>query len=148
MNRKAAVTNVISLPGRLGPGSRFHNFEIEHLIATGGMGAVYFARHRLVGRPAAVKVISPRPGAVADQKAMARFYTEVEIHVSLRLPNLPDFYDAELMPDGTAVLVLEYLDGRDLADTLKFLGRLPLGDALFISIRLIACLHSTDRSEA
>lgn len=141
MNRKAAVTNVISLPGRLGPGSRFHNFEIEHLIATGGMGAVYFARHRLVGRPAAVKVISPRPGAVADQKAMARFYTEVEIHVSLRLPNLPDFYDAELMPDGTAVLVLEYLDGRDLADTLKFLGRLPLGDALFITTEILRPLQ-------
>lgn len=132
---------MISLPGRLGPGSRFHNFEIEHLIATGGMGAVYFARHRLVGRPAAVKVISPRPGAVADQKAMARFYTEVEIHVSLRLPNLPDFYDAELMQDGTAVLVLEYLDGRDLADTLKFLGRLPLGDALFITTEILRPLQ-------
>jgi serine/threonine protein kinase/pSer/pThr/pTyr-binding forkhead associated (FHA) protein len=141
VNRKAAVTNVISLPGRLGPGSRFHNFDIEHLIATGGMGAVYFARHRLVGRPAAVKVISPRPGAVADQKAMARFYTEVEIHVSLRLPNLPDFYDAELLPDGTAVLVLEYLDGRDLADTLKFLGRLPLGDALFITTEILRPLQ-------
>lgn len=135
------MTNVISLPARLGPGSRFHNYDIQHLIATGGMGAVYFARHRLVGRPAAVKVISPRPGAIADQKAMARFYTEVEIHVSLRLPNLPDFYDAELLPDGTAVLMLEYLDGRDLADTLKFLGRLPLGDALFITTEILRPLQ-------
>ncbi|MBK6518572.1 MAG: hypothetical protein IPG04_31665 [Polyangiaceae bacterium] len=83
------MTNVISLPARLGPGSRFHNYDIQHLIATGGMGAVYFARHRLVGRPAAVKVISPRPGAIADQKAMARFYTEVEIHVSSACQTCP-----------------------------------------------------------
>lgn len=132
---------MISLPGRLGPGSRFHNWSIERLIAKGGMGVVYFARHQLVGRPAAVKVIAPAPGTVADEKTMARFHTEVEIHVSLRLPNLPDFYDAELLPDGTAVLVLEYLDGRDLGDALNFLGRLPLGDALFVATEILRPLQ-------
>ncbi len=128
-------------PALLGPGSVVHNWKIERLLAKGGMGSVFFAKHKLVGRSAAIKVIAPPAGTVADPKAMARFHTEVELHVSLRLPNLPEFFDAELMPDGTAVLILEYLDGRDLADTLKFLGRLPVGDALFVVTEILRPLQ-------
>jgi serine/threonine protein kinase len=130
----------------MGPGSVFHNWELKHEIARGGMGVVYFAKHRMVGRPAAVKVIAPPPGTVAEPKAIDRFHREVELHVSLRLPNLPEFYDAELFPDGTAVLVLEFLDGKDLASALRTLGRIPVGDALFVVtelLRPLQVIHTT-----
>jgi eukaryotic-like serine/threonine-protein kinase len=92
-----------------------------------------------------VKVIAPPRGRVASQTAIARFHTEVELNVSLRLPNLPDFYDAELLGDGTAVLVLEYLDGTDLAGLFRQTKPLSVPDALFVVsevFRTLQVLHT------
>jgi serine/threonine-protein kinase len=130
----------------MGPGSVFHNWVLQRELARGGMGVVYFAEHKHIGRSAAVKVIAPPPGMVAEQKAIERFRREVEMHVSLRLPNLPDFYDADLFPDGTAVLVLEYLDGKDLARALHSLGRIPVGDALFVATEILRPLEVIHRT--
>ncbi|MFO0615972.1 MAG: FHA domain-containing serine/threonine-protein kinase [Polyangiaceae bacterium] len=127
-------------------GGRFKNWNIERVIGRGGMGTVYLARHVLVGRPAAIKVVRPPRGMRADDTAIARFHVETELHVALRHPNLPEFFDAELMADGTAVLILEYLDGFDLSVTLHKLRTLALGDALFVAtevLRALMVMHAT-----
>src|SRR6185436_18345392 len=105
-------------PASIEIGRRFRNWQIEKVIGQGGMGTVYLARHVLVGRAAAIKVIRPPAGMQVEETAIARFHIETELHVALRHPNLPEFFDAELLPDGTAFLVLEHLDGYDLAKTL------------------------------
>ncbi len=125
-------------------GSIYRSWRIECPIGSGGMGVVYRAQHQFTPRKGAIKVILPPPGVRAEEAALARFQVEAELHVTLRHPNLPDFYDADLLPDGTAILVLEWLDGYDLAKTLQRLPRLTLGDALFVVadvLRPLTVLH-------
>ncbi len=127
----------------LGPGSTFHAWHLDRVLARGGSGTVYRATHRLANRSAAIKVITPRRGSVTDEATIARFHTEVELHL-LRHANMPDFYDAELTADGTAVLVLELLDGSDLAGLLEHAKRLSVADALFVAsevLRTLQVLH-------
>lgn len=135
------VASVISLPGRLGPGSKFHDWSFERSIVTGGMGAFYSARHHLVGRPGALRVVAQAPVMPTDKRTMARFHIEVEILVSVRLPSLPDFCDAVLLPDGRADVVLESLDGRDLGDALNFHGRKPISDAVLVPMEILSPLE-------
>ncbi len=116
----------------LAVGATYQNWRLEREIGRGGTGIVYLARHQFTARRAAIKVIRPSLGGKADDGSIARFHIETELHVTLRHPNLPEFFDADLLPDGTAVLVLEHLDGRDLGDTMRCLGKMAVGDALFI----------------
>lgn len=116
----------------LSVGATYQNWRLEREIGRGGTGVVYLGRHQFTARRSAIKVIRPPPGSRADEGAIARFHIETELHVTLRHPNLPDFFDADLLPDGTAVLVLEYLDGRDLGDTMRCLGKMAVGDAMFV----------------
>ena len=127
-------------------GARFRSWRLERVIGQGGMGTIFLARHELVGRAAAIKVLRAPPGARPDDAARARFQIETELYVALRHPNLPEFFDAEVLPDGTAVLVLEYLDGYDLANALARVRRLSVGDALFVTtevLRALAVMHET-----
>src|SRR5947209_8401969 len=109
------------------------------------MGVVYLVQHEVVGRYAAMKVITNSADLRAERGAMQRFRLEAELLFQLKLPNVPDFYDAELLPSGTSVLILEYLDGYDLAETLHRLEKLEVGDALFVvceTLRPLTILHT------
>jgi serine/threonine-protein kinase len=94
-------------------GSIFRNWRIVEEIGRGGMGVVYLARHQLVGRHAAMKVLLAPADMRADESGMKRFQIEADLHFSLRHPNVPEFYDADLLEDGTAILIIEYLDGYE-----------------------------------
>ena len=126
-------------------GSLYRGWRIEREIARGGMGVVYFAQHQLHSRKAAIKVIRPAPGARADGAARERFLIEAELHVTLRHQNLPELYDADFIDDGTAILVLEWLDGRDLGEAIRCIHRLSVADALFVTaevLRALSAMHA------
>jgi len=101
-------------------------YRLGGLLGRGGMGAVFRAEHTLMGRPVAVKVIAPRllghPGAVE------RFRQEVKAAARLQHPNIVTAYDAEQVGSVT-VLVMEYVEGRTLADVLRDRGPLPAAEA-------------------
>lgn len=127
-------------------GSTFHNWKLERVLARGGSATVYAATNPVGRRRAAIKVIAPTRGSSTDEVTITRFFTEVEVHASVPHANMPELYDAELMPDGTAVLVLELLDGSDLAGVVRQLERLAVADALFILSEVLRALEALHRT--
>jgi len=103
-------------------------YRIETLLGQGGMGAVYRATHLGTTRTVAVKIIHPRFSH--DPEFVERFRREAEASGRLRHPNVVDVTDFGFAPMPTgqvAYLVMEYLDGRSLADVLAKEGRLSVG---------------------
>ena len=82
-------------------------------IGQGGMGRVYKALHTKLDRVVAVKVL-PR-GRADDRQAITRFEREMKAVGQLAHPNIVQAYDAREI-DGTPVLIMEYVEGLDLAE--------------------------------
>ena len=95
-------------------------YELESRIAQGGMGEVWRAKHRLLSRPAAVKLIrhSGTPGTRSDLDVVAeeRFKREAEATASLKSPHTVDLYDFGVTDSGTIYYVMELLEGADLEE--------------------------------
>jgi serine/threonine protein kinase len=103
-------------------------YRIDTLLGQGGMGAVYRATHLGTTRTVAVKII--HPNFSQDPEFVERFRREAEAAGRLRHPNVVDVTDFGFAPTRTgqvAYLVMEYLDGRSLADVLAKEGRLSTG---------------------
>ncbi len=105
-------------------GTTIGNYEVQRLIGEGGMGKVYLAVHPGIGRQAAVKVLTPSDAA--DPQIVSRFITEARAANAIRHPNIVDIYDSGVIEGGTPYIVMEYLDGETLTQTL---GRGPLAVA-------------------
>ncbi len=101
-------------------------YQIENLVGRGGMGRVFSARHRMMDRIVALKVIHRE--WVRRQEAIDRFRREVKTAASLDHPNIVTAHDAE-QADDLHFLVMEYVDGIDLSETIKERGPLPVADA-------------------
>jgi serine/threonine-protein kinase len=98
----------------LEPGTVLRNtYVIEGRLAAGGMGEVHVARHvRLPGR-FAVKVLSSR--LLRDQDAVARFCREASIVSMIRHPHVVGVFDFDVTGEGMPFLVMECVEGKDLA---------------------------------
>jgi tRNA A-37 threonylcarbamoyl transferase component Bud32 len=97
--------------------------EIVGPLGEGGMGQVFKARHRLLRRTVAVKVI--RREQAANPVGVHRFRREAQASARLSHPNIVEVYDAAEI-NGVHFLVMEYVEGNDLADLLQKHGRLPV----------------------
>lgn len=101
-------------------------YELEQLVGKGGMGRVFKARHRMMDRVVALKVIHRE--WIRRQEAIDRFRREMKSAASLNHPNIVTAYDAE-HADDLHFLVMEYVDGEDLAETVRQQGALPVATA-------------------
>ena len=101
-------------------------YEIVSLIGKGGMGDVYKAQHRMMERTVAVKIIKPE--LVCRAEAVDRFHREVKTAARLSHPNIVTAYDAEQAGD-VHFLVMEYVEGTDLAHVVQQRGALPAAQA-------------------
>jgi len=118
-------------PARLAPGQRLAGrYRIVAPLGKGGMGEVYRADDLRLGQPVALKFL---PAAFASDVArLERLVDEVRIGRQISHPNVCRLYDiAEA--DGHHFLVMEYVDGEDLASLLRRIGRLPGDTALGIA---------------
>lgn len=115
-----ADTETVPTLDRVGP------YRIRRLIGRGGMGAVYEAVHERLGKAVAIKVL-PRPVAI-DPEYLARFGREVKAGGLMDHPNVVRATDAGEQ-DGVPYLVMELVDGVDLARLVRTLGPLAIPDA-------------------
>lgn len=99
-------------------------YEILQLLGQGGMGAVYLARHKVMNRLVALKII--RAQFVDGTHAVERFHREVEAAARLHHPNIVTAHDADVASD-THFLVMEYVEGADLGKHVRAEG--PLSQA-------------------
>jgi len=91
------------------------SYQLLERIGEGGMGEVWRAEHRLLARPAAIKLI--RQNGNGSRDAISRFEREAKATAALRSPHTVAVYDSGTSEDGTFYYVMELLDGYD-ADTL------------------------------
>jgi serine/threonine protein kinase/formylglycine-generating enzyme required for sulfatase activity len=96
-------------------------------IGAGGMGEVFQARHRRMDRVVALKILPPK--AMSSPELVRRFEREVKAAARLLHPNIVTAFDAG-QEQGLHFLVMEYVEGRNLAQIVEAQGPLPLAEAL------------------
>ena len=94
------------------------------------MGEVYLARHRRLGRLAAIKVLSRE--LTGNGEMLERFFAEARTTSSIRHPGIVEVSDCDVTPTGAAYIVMEYLEGLTLGRLLARSGPLPLFDLVSV----------------
>jgi len=109
-------------------GETLGSYEIIDQIGVGGMGAVFLARHKLIDRKVAIKVLLAEYSN--REEAVNRFFNEAKATASLRHPSLVDVIDFGYATDGSAYIVMEYLEGENLGARLRKANRLSVPQTL------------------
>ncbi|HEY6881146.1 MAG TPA: serine/threonine-protein kinase, partial [Polyangiales bacterium] len=104
-------------------------YQIEGVIGEGGMGIVVSAWHLGLRQRVAIKLLLADGGQI-EQAALERFQREARAAARIRSEHVCRVIDVGMLPAGTPYLVLEYLEGCDLADELARRGRLPAQEAI------------------
>lgn len=133
---------VLALNEGRGASLRVGNYDIMDRLGAGGMGTVFKARHRRMKRIVALKVLAAKLSE--NPVFVKRFQREVETIASLGHPNVVMAYDADEAEVGH-FLVMEFVNGRDLAALVEKDGTLPLSEAvdcLLQAARGLAYAHS------
>jgi len=111
------------------------SYQLEEKLGEGGMGEVWRARHRMLARPAAIKLIRrPDGGAragVSDEVAR-RFEREAQVIARLRSPHTVELFDFGRAEDGAFYYAMELLDGMDADSLIRRFGPIPPERAIYL----------------
>ncbi len=123
------------------------SYRLGERLGQGGMGEVWRARHRLLARPAAIKLIrtSDSPNAVGSDEAARRFEREAQVTAGLSSPHTVQLFDFGVADDGTFYYVMELLDGLDLETLVRQHGPLPAERVIHL---LRQVCHSLNEAES
>ena len=119
---------IYGLRQQVAEASELGQYILEEKIGGGGMGEVWRARHRLLIRPAAIKLIRPQALAAMagdSELLMRRFEREARATAALKSPHTVQLYDFGATEDGRLYYVMELLDGLDLDTLVRQYGPLP-----------------------
>jgi serine/threonine-protein kinase len=119
------------------PGDPAASYELRKLLATGGMGEVWLARHRTLGRDVALKRI--KPGEV-DEEDVKRFEREARVLSTLTSPHTVEVFDFGAMPGGGLFYAMELLDGIDLQTAIREHGAVPPERVVYLLSQACASL--------
>ncbi len=115
-------------------------YQMEALLGKGGMGAVYRARHILLGDRVAIKVLPPEVRTNAEW--LRRFRREGQAARRFRHPNSVTVYDLRTAADGTIYMVMEYVEGHTLDLAIKTRGRFSAAEAFEILTPIMSVLDT------
>ncbi len=118
-------------------------YELYRRIARGGMAEVFLGRDKLLDRPVAVKVLFPE--YATDASFVERFRREAQAAANLNQPNVVGVYDWG-QEAGTYYIVMEYVEGRSLAEIIRAEGPLHPDRAADIAIDIAAALAFAHRN--
>jgi serine/threonine protein kinase/Tfp pilus assembly protein PilF len=113
-------------------------YEIQEVLGGGGMGVVYRAKHLLMQRMVAIKMLLPE--TVSNEYALARFQKEAQAASSLNHPNILTIFDFGITDKQQPYLVMDYLKGNTLADVLDKEEYLHLQKGLSVFIQIASAL--------
>ncbi len=125
------------------------SYELVERLGEGGMGEVWRAKHRLLARPAAIKLI--RPDLTGDgrsgvsEEAQRRFEREAQVIARLRSPHTVNLFDFGVADDGGFYYVMELLEGLDAEKLVKRSGPVPAERAIHL---LRQVCHSLSEAES
>ena len=130
--------------------SEIGQYTLEEKIGSGGMGEVWRARHRMLIRPAAIKLVSARelgstPGRDPELR-LRRFEREARATAGLKSPHTVQLYDFGLTDDGTLYYVMELLDGMDLDTLVERFGPMPAERAIHLLRQVTASLDDAHQN--
>ncbi len=112
------------------------SYRLEEKLGEGGMGQVWRARHRMLARPAAIKLIRPSFAGNARagvwEEAVRRFEREAQVIARLRSPHTVELFDFGIATDGAFYYVMELLDGVDADSLLQRFGPIPPERAIYL----------------
>jgi serine/threonine-protein kinase len=126
------------LSRQFGRVQRLGAYTLEKMISEGGMATIYLARHALLKRPTAIKILKKN---IATDEFIHRFEREVQLASQLLHPNTVAIYDFGRTREGQPYYVMEYLDGVTLAELVEHSGRVPPGRAIHILRQVAAALR-------
>jgi serine/threonine-protein kinase len=122
------------------------SYRLVERLGQGGMGEVWRAKHRLLARPAAIKLIrTPAGGGDALDGALRRFEREAQVTAQLRSPHTVELWDFGVSDDGGFYYVMELLDGLDLETLVKRHG--PIAAERVVHLLRQVC-HSLAEAQA
>ncbi|WP_438031633.1 serine/threonine-protein kinase [Sorangium sp. So ce204] len=145
----ACATNVETLaaepapPGadpELAPGTPVGEYRVEAKIGAGGFGTVYRAIHPVIGKAAAIKVLSRQ--CSANPQLVSRFVAEARAVNQIRHRNIIDIFSFGALEDGRHYYVMELLEGMTLDAYRRKRGRLPPAEALPILVKIARALDA------
>ena len=117
---------------------RLGAYTLERQVSDGGMATIYLARHALLRRPTAIKILKKH---IATDEFIHRFEREVQLASQLLHPNTVAIYDFGRTREGQPYYVMEYLDGVTLAELVAHSGRVPPGRAIHVLRQVAAALR-------
>jgi serine/threonine protein kinase len=120
-------------------------YKILRTLGAGGMGTVHLGEHLLLGRRAAIKTLLP--SLSSHREIVDRFFNEARAISAISDPGVVQIFDFGYHVDGTAYIVMEYLEGESLAARLERVEKLPLVEALRLARQLSSSLgaaHALD----
>ena len=115
-------------------------YQFESLLGKGGMGAVFRARHILLGDRVAIKVLPPEMRNNAEW--LRRFRREGQAARRFRHPNAVTVYDLRTASDGMIYMVMEYVEGHTLDAELKARGHFTPGEAVTVLEPIMSVLNA------
>jgi eukaryotic-like serine/threonine-protein kinase len=121
---------------RLREAQELGSYQLIELLGHGGMGEVWRARHRLLARDAAIKLVRPEvlgAGSGADARVvLRRFEREARATAALTSPHTIHVFDFGVTKEGNFYYVMELLSGRDLESFVRDFGPMPAERAMFL----------------
>jgi hypothetical protein len=113
-------------------------YKLERKLGAGGMGVVYMARHAMLRRQTAVKMLEPDK---VNEGTIERFEREVQITSQLNNPNTVAIYDYGRTPEGVFYYAMEFLDGIDLQSLVERYGPQPVPRVIHILDQVCGSLY-------
>jgi serine/threonine-protein kinase len=126
-------------PFELVAGTDVGGYVIDGELGRGGMGVVYSARHPVIGKRAAIKVL--KPSLSNNPATIERFIQEARSVNAIGHPNIVDIFDFDMLPDGRRFLVMDLLEGESLRKRIKR-GALPPAEAVMVIDEVASALDA------
>jgi serine/threonine-protein kinase len=120
------------------------SYQLIERLGAGGMGEVWRARHRLLARPAAIKLVRPelqQSSSLDVERVMERFRREAEVTACLHSPHTVSLYDFGTTDEGVFYYVMELLNGLDLETMIRKHGPLPPERAVHVLLQVCHSLR-------